>query len=422
MRLNLNNADRVNYNGTDANEVKFNGDVVWGDYETAESEQGKCLRLDGCLKRKPRKLIIYGGGISVTPNFETPSEISFPSSTKITVCGKNLFDVSKFKSTGSLTTEQYIKNNGDGSLTVGNGNSRYNTSHIKLSTCCPNMVAGEKYTLTAKSNHTDQSQKFLYLPAAEWIQWFFGKTRTVTQQMLDSHTAFYSDPRDENGNFPPANIWDIQIEAGNTPTAYNLYKNARNTTVPYELMGIKDSDGNITARDRIEVDFEKGTVKIIKCVFKTVEADNGGYYLNQNESKGDFFCFRSKNIFPEAKLSGSISNILPEYSEENADSEYFKSQRIGYYSSQTHLRTTHSEPYIKLLKSRFTNSEFSSDEASEILKDLVILTPYEDGCESVTDITDTECGQALLNLYCNSPCSTVMSDSDIKIIFKKEKT
>ena len=421
MRLNLNNADRVNYNGTDANEVKFNGDVVWGDYETAESGTEKCLRLDGCLKRKPRKLIIYGDGISVTPNFETPSEISFPSSTTRTVCGKNLVDISKFRSTGSLTTEQYIKNNGDGTLTVGNGNHWYNTSYTKLKVICPDITAGETYCLSAKTTAKTYMAKRLFLSTVNNM-WYFGTSQTVTEDMINSYVAVYSDTNSSLTEFTSATVSNIQIEKGAKSTGYEEYKAARSITVPYELMGIKDSDGNITARDRIEVDFEKGTVKIIKCVFKTVEADNGGYFVSESDSKGDFFCFRSKNIFPEAKLSGSISNILPEYSEENADSEYFKSQRIWCYSVPTHKRTTHSEPYIKLLKSRFTNSEFSSDEASEILKDLVILTPYEDGCESVTDITDTECGQALLNLYCNAPCSTVMSDSDIKIIFKKEKT
>ena len=98
MRFNLNNADRVNYNGNAANEVKFNGEVVWGDYDTAETGTEKCLRLDNSLKRKPKKLIIYGDGISVTPNFETPPEISVSASTKINVCGKNLLDVSKITS------------------------------------------------------------------------------------------------------------------------------------------------------------------------------------------------------------------------------------------------------------------------------------------------------------------------------------
>ncbi len=419
MRFNLNNADRVNYNGNAANEVKFNGEVVWGDYDTAETGTEKCLRLDNSLKRKPKKLIIYGDGISVTPNFETPPEISVSASTKINVCGKNLLDVSKITSLGTASSEQFIKNNGDGSITVGNGNKAYNTSYVKFSKCCPNIVAGEKYILTAESTHNDTTQKFLYFPTANWIRWFFGTSRTVTQAMIDSYIAFYSDPKDSDGKFPPIKIWNLQVEKGISDTEYEEYKTVRSVTVPYELSGIKDSNGSITARDRIEVDYEKKTVKIIRCTCKIGGADR--FYLEPEKTTDTTFTFRTIKNYIQAESSGGISNMLAEYTadDENTDSEYFKMQKIGIYSSSTQEITWASKVYFTLQKTRFTNSEFSSDEAAQILKDLVIVYPRESSHISTEDITDTECGQALLNLYCNDPCSTVMSDSDIKITYKK---
>ena len=139
----------------------------------------------------------------------------------MSVLGKNLFDISKVKSTNN-TIEQIgygISNNEDGSLTVRqNGNSAVTTPKPNtLKDLAPNLKVGATYILSAKSNATT---KAIRLREAEKT-WYYDETKdrklTITEEHLNSQVYWYS------GNGVTATISDIQIELGSTATEYEPY-------------------------------------------------------------------------------------------------------------------------------------------------------------------------------------------------------
>ena len=171
----------------------------------------------------------YGMGFSgPTVNYATNIDIYDCSvnvnatAVKVKVLGKNLFDVSRVKST-NYSIEQYgygIVNNQDGSLTVRqNASSAITTPKPNtLKDLAPNLKVGETYILSGKSNATT---KAIRLREAEQT-WYYDETKnrrlTITEAMLNSQVYWYS------GNGVTATVSNIQIELGTVATEYEPYQ------------------------------------------------------------------------------------------------------------------------------------------------------------------------------------------------------
>lgn len=125
------------------------------------------------------------------------------------VC-KNLFNINII---GSLGSSSYVTNNGDGTLSVDCSKSRPVAISETLGMLAPSLKVGEIYTLSATSTDI---YKYIYLHAAKTL-WAFGKSLTITQEMLDSKVYFYA----ELGTI--ATVSDIQIEVGSTATPFEPY-------------------------------------------------------------------------------------------------------------------------------------------------------------------------------------------------------
>ena len=140
-----------------------------------------------------------------------------PSYKKSLVCKtKNLFDISKLQAYTPETLPQ-------GTAGVYNGNiiarARINSSVCEsgktLKELCPDLVAGERYTL---SFETSAKSYVIYLRGANEY-WYKNNSSVVTEAMLNSLVGFYA-------NYPEltvATISNFQIELGDTATDYVPY-------------------------------------------------------------------------------------------------------------------------------------------------------------------------------------------------------
>lgn len=170
--------------------------------------------------------------------------------------GANLADLSAVHNGGGIIFD-------NGTLTVITpASSEGRASDATLKDLCPNMVAGENYFLSANSTG---NSKLIYLKGEGANQsWEFGKSRTVTQAMLDSLIVFYA-----SGESTKATITEFMINKGTTALPYSPYSAEPIDTyfVRYELQSL-DGYGHgvngypstdITKRHTNTIDFVEKT-------------------------------------------------------------------------------------------------------------------------------------------------------------------
>lgn len=149
------------------------------------------------------------------PSPENVRPISGYDSVKVNVRGKNLFNISKIENNHEIT------NNDDGSLTItpGIGTTAAKTGKT-LRELCDGITPGT-YTINAE---TTGSNKIVYTQVIG--TWAFGKSKTLTDEMLDSMLYLYAS---EEGS--TATISDIQLEVGSTPTPYEPFQPGTTATL-----------------------------------------------------------------------------------------------------------------------------------------------------------------------------------------------
>lgn len=200
--------------------------------------------------------------------------------------GKNLFDVSKVVTykAGSSNSNPGVSgygiiNNGDGTLTVYTHDtvtSAYSNVNANLRDVAPSLKVGETYTLNAKSIKTNGEKSGalrIYLLSAK-VAWAFGKSLTITEEMLSSKVLWYVD--NATGADQIATISDIQIEHGTAATEYEPY------IEPVEA--VADAEGNVelmslapsmtlttdNAGAVIECSYNKDTNKVIENLVNAI--------------------------------------------------------------------------------------------------------------------------------------------------------
>lgn len=190
-----------------------------------------------------------------TPTPDAPVEIKSVVEPVVTVCGKNIFNISAITSNGSVV------NNGNGTITATKVVSQPSQRFAEL---CPGLCPGDVATFSFVSPATDGTNQFnyIYLVGAKET-WKNGTAKTVTQEMLDGPIYFYAS-KDGSGNGVATTISDIQVELGDTSTQYESYKVAQTVELTHTLPGIPvTSGGNYTDSDGQqwicdEVDLERG--------------------------------------------------------------------------------------------------------------------------------------------------------------------
>ncbi len=217
--------------------------------------EGKVITLNDSSNLPMQGLRIFGRSTQDgTPAPDAPVEIVSVEAPTVTMCGKNIFDVS------AITTNGSVVNNGDGTITVTKVVSQPSQKFAEL---CPGLCSGDVATFSFVSPATDGTNQFnyIYLVGAK-ESWKSGAAKTITQKMLDGPIYFYAS-KDGNGAGVATTISDIQVELGDTPTDYEPYS-GQTVELTHILPGIPvTSGGNYTDSDGQqwicdEVDLERG--------------------------------------------------------------------------------------------------------------------------------------------------------------------
>lgn len=199
----------------------------------------KTFTLDKQTNVKIGVIFISGSAYNNTPvrfqiekgNKATPYE-PYAETATITRCGKNLFDASKIK-TGSITADKYTTNTEIVEVT---GNSFTIRSHpgysgngwknldVSLGELCPSLRVGDTFAISA---NTDALNKYMWLATAS-LAIYYGKSYVATKEILESKPTVYGyDAKQGTGDCVTSNL---QVEFGNTATAFEPYEDAETFT------------------------------------------------------------------------------------------------------------------------------------------------------------------------------------------------
>ena len=124
--------------------------------------------------------------------------------------GKNLFDISKIKSTKTL------KNSGDGTLVIAGG-SYYTRTGVTFRELCPLIKAGD--TCVLKFETASETSTFFYLRE----EWYSGASKVLTDAMLDDKLVIYGYHSAEEAYGEECVISNIKVEFGTKPSQYTPY-------------------------------------------------------------------------------------------------------------------------------------------------------------------------------------------------------
>lgn len=132
---------------------------------------------------------------------------------------KNLFNINALTPYTPETLPRQTAGRYNGNIiTKCDDGTSVSRSNKLLKELCPNLVAGEKYTLHFDTNGTGVQANTIYLYGTETV-WTNGYPHIVTEEELNDIVAFY-------GNYPSldvATISNFQIEKGTTATDYVPY-------------------------------------------------------------------------------------------------------------------------------------------------------------------------------------------------------
>lgn len=165
-------------------------------YKTYEAGKRSIFTSNECLKGSVSGSIVSMSDVS-------PVEHNVPCK----IYSQNLFDVSKVPS----TSNGYITNNGDGTITISGGYS-CGTSK-KLSVFCPSLKVGDVVTLSLVTD----GQPLIYLNGSN-KNWDNGKKLTITEEDLNSTVNLYG--KSDKGTYTISQIW---INYSDAVSAYTPY-------------------------------------------------------------------------------------------------------------------------------------------------------------------------------------------------------
>ena len=136
---------------------------------------------------------------------------------EVKVASKNLFDVSKVKTGGTVV------NNGDGTITVRKEGG--NPCGSTFGELCPDLKVGDVFTFSLRVTNAVEDTKegtFIYLVELR-TSVKSGTTLTTTQDMLNSSVYLYTSTSLNQGNVTEGIVSEIQVELDTTATPYTPY-------------------------------------------------------------------------------------------------------------------------------------------------------------------------------------------------------
>ena len=334
---------------------------------------------------------------TVTPNPEYQENIISCDNPTLCVSGKNLFNLNNVITYPKVgVTNSLLLNNSEIQFTVTRNDIYYgDVFRVGSTTTKPDRI------LTPVSPNTTYS---FYLSNQELNKnfvSFFGSDKIAitpyTQFNASQFTfttpsnCYYVHIRFGKGDAVVGQTYSTKIMfmQGDTITDFESYKEPQTLKIPYVLRGIGDIKDEITISDSKVEYIQRIAEETVTLNELSETSDYAGRYIGKYKIKNQYKAASYGNFCTSAKYK---SWALPSQTE---------------WVISTSSRAIYFSPPL--------TSEYTADTLNAYLSDKPITLI---GCLETpitTDITDTEFGQSLLKLYCNSPTTTIYTDSNVDI-------
>ena len=206
----------------------------------------------------------------------------------------------------------------------------------------------------------------------------------------------------------------FQLETGAAATDYEPYSQPQTVTIPYTLRGIKGSDGSWAARDEIVVDGKQKTVQLVRRVVQAVLDGSADEHYQCNNIPNVAHLFTCFN-YGTTSYFGHIQHTFTQRDLGLCDSYTLSTAALA-QSPDKSFRATDAIYFIN------QDVEESVEAWRAYLAEHPITCYLALAEPEVTDITDTEAGQALLALVTHYPNTTVVCDADCALRYKADTT
>lgn len=336
---------------------------------------------------------------TVTPNPEYQENIISCDNPTLYVNGKNLFNLNNVMATTyfrSGVTDSLLLNNSEIQFTA-----KKNDAYYGFVFSIGNTPVHPDIILTPVSPNTTYS---FYLSNQEFNKnfvSFFGSDKIAitpyTQFNASQFTfttpsnCYYVHIRFGKGDAVVGQTYSTKIMfmQGDTITDFESYKEPQTLKIPYVLRGIGDIKDEITISDSKVEYIQRIAEETVTLNELSETSDYAGRYIGKYKIKNQYKAASYGNFCTSAKYK---SWALPSQTE---------------WVISTSSRAIYISPPLI--------SEYTADTLNTYLSDKPITLI---GCLETpitTDITGTEFGQSLLKLYCNSPTTTICTDSNVDI-------
>jgi hypothetical protein len=334
---------------------------------------------------------------TVTPNPEYQENIISCDNPTLCVSGKNLFNLNNVMTYSKVgVTNSLLLNNSEIQFTVTRNDIYYgDVFRVGSTTTKPDII------LTPVSPNTTYS---FYLSNQELNKnfvSFFGSDKIAitpyTQFNASQFTfttpsnCYYVHIRFGKGDAVVGQTYSTKIMfmQGDTITDFESYKEPQTLKIPYVLRGIGEIKDEITISDNKVEYIQRIAEETVTLNELSETSDYAGRYIGKYKIKNQYKAASYGNFCTSAKYK---SWALPSQTE---------------WVISTSSRAIYISPPL--------TSEYTADTLNTYLSDKPITLI---GCLETpitTDITGTEFGQSLLKLYCNSPTTTIYTDSNVDI-------
>ncbi len=180
--------------------------------------------------------------------------------------------------------------------------------------------------------------------------------------------------------------------------------------IPYTLRGLKNKNNVFEARDEIVV--KDNSVKFVQNCAKYAITAATSFASSSSTSSAGYYrqYFTPTPLMKVGTAQVGICNVIPRATQGwNAWSK--ECVHFGQGNNAISVITE-----IQYANAQELYNYLSDDGKNEIYVIYQRATPIE------TDITDTECGKALLKLYTSYPNTSIMCDADLQIEYKADTT
>lgn len=354
-----------------------------GNISSNTSDEGKSIVInDSCNHGKLSISVKGNSSQNGTPTPETPVDIISCDNPTLCVSGKNLWD-----STSQLIAGNVNMENG-AYIATDVSNMRIDVAYDSKALRSIYIKKGTTISFSFKTNISTDKEKYLCMKLSDesykniLIKNANSVTYTATEDIVNIGMVIY-------GSVKGDKLYDVQLELNDTITDFEPYKEVQTLKIPYVLRGIGDIKDEITISDSKVEYIQRIAEETVTLNELSETSDYVGRYIEKYKIKNQYKAASYGNFCTSAKYK---SWALPSQTE---------------WVISTSSRAIYFSPPL--------TSEYTADTLNAYLSDKPITLI---GCLETpitTDITDTEFGQSLLKLHCNSSTTTIYTDSNVDI-------